>query len=32
LLESGFNLIGGELCKPFFEEMNFEFDVEVLLL
>jgi hypothetical protein len=32
LLESGFDLIGGELCKSFLEEMHLEFDIEVLLL
>ena len=32
LLESGFDLIGGQFSEAFFEEMYFELDVEVLLL
>ena len=32
LLKSSFNLIWGELGKSFFEEMDLELDIEVLLL
>jgi hypothetical protein len=32
LLESGFDLIGGELGESFFEEMHLELNIEVLLL
>ena len=32
LLKSGFDLIGGEFGKSFFEEMHLEFNIEVLLL
>ncbi len=32
LFQGGIDLIGGELRETFLEEMNLEFDVEVLLL
>ena len=32
LFEVGIDLVWGELSKTFFEEMNFQFDVKVLLL
>ena len=32
LLESGFDLIRGELGKSFFKEMHFELNIKVLLL
>ena len=32
LLESGFDLIGGELCKSFFEEVDLQLDIKVFLL
>ena len=32
LFECRVDLVGSKLCEPFFEEMDSEFDVEVLLL
>jgi len=32
LLESGFDLVGGELGKAFLEEMDLELDIKVFFL